>query len=153
MNDIATYSPSEVSISFGGYLAKGWDTITIERDLPSFKKVMGIRGKNTRVRVGNTSATITMVIPQTSVLNTVFEQIVLQDEVTGNGRIVILIKDLLGNSVFQSDSAYIEKPAKTTYDTEISSRDWKIHCMKSGQDIGVSWGAMDLIRNVANSIF
>lgn len=148
MTGVQTYSPEEVVMTFGGYIVRGWDTIAISRDKPSFKTVHGIRGKNTRVRVGNTAAEITVDVPQTSFLNAVFEDIVRLDEEYGTGRIVLLIKDNLGTDIFQSQDAYIERPANLTFDTEISTRSWKINCLSTQGDKGVGWGVVSFIDSL-----
>ena len=150
MIGVQTYSPEEVILTFGGHVVRGWDTITISRDKPSFRKVHGIRGKNTRVRVGNTAAEITLEVPQTSFINAVFEDIVRIDEQYGTGRIVLLIKDNLGTDIFSSQDAYLERPADLTYDTEISTRQWKIECLSSGTDQGVGWGVASFIGGLAD---
>ena len=129
---VMTYSPSDVIITFGGYVLENWDSVSVKRSSPSFKIVKGIRGKNTRVRTQNTSAELTLTLPITSVANAVLGEIVYKDELYGTGRLSITIKDVQGFEVFYSSEAYVEKPADKEYGPEMSSRAWTIHCLSSG---------------------
>lgn len=149
---IQTYSPEEVVMTFGGYIVRGWDTITIKRDKPSFRQINGIRGKNTRVRVGNTGAEISVEVPQTSPLNSVFEEILKIDEQYGTGRLVIMIKDKLGTDILTTPDAYIEGKADLVFDTEISSRQWVIRCLSTDTAQGVGWGARSFAESVLERI-
>lgn len=145
---VQTYSPSKVVLTFGGYVASGWDTISIKRESPSFKVVRGIRGKNSRVRTNNTAASVTISVPQTSMLNAVLHQVVKKDEEFGTGKLEIMIKDTMGTEIFRSGEGFVEAPADTTYDTEITNREWTIHCLSSNYDNGEGWGVMSLINSI-----
>lgn len=145
---VQTYSPSMVVLTFGGYTAQGWDSITIDRDLPSFRQINGIRGKNTRVRVSNTSATITLRVPHTSQLNSIFNEIVRLDEQYGTARINLMIKDLLGTEIFKTEDAYIERPASVSFDSDVGDREWILRCMTSESARGEGWGVMSLINSI-----
>lgn len=125
---VATYSPSDVSLSFGGYSVVGWDNITISRTSPSFTTVKGIRGKHTRVPSGDTSATITLSIIQTSQSNDVLSEVHRLDIENGTGRLSITLKDGSGASVFSSDEAYIINYPETTYSGNLEMRNWTIFC-------------------------
>lgn len=131
MNEIKTYSPKMVAITFGGTLVEGWDTVKITRQSQSFKQVNGIRGKNTRVALKNTAATVEITVPQTSDINTIFSQIVAIDEATGAARIDITIKDTLGTEVFKSSEAYLVAPADRSYESSSTGRSWTLNCLSS----------------------
>lgn len=146
--DVATYSPSDIILTFGGYTIAGWDRITITKTLPSFRQVNGIRGKNTRIRVNNSAATIEIDLVNTSDTNTVFTEIVKQDEMLGGARLVVTVKDLLGSEVFSTEEGYIEAPATRTYEAEAGIRSWKINCLSSGTGIGSGSPLGSLIDNV-----
>lgn len=148
--DVKTYSPSDVLLTFGGYVIEGWDRIVITRTLPSFKQVNGIRGKNTRIRLNNTSATIDIDLVSTSNTNAVFTEIVKQDEMYGGARLVITVKDLLGGEVFSTEEGYLEAPATRTYEAEASVRPWKINCLTSGTGVGAGSPLGSLIDKVTS---
>lgn len=146
--NVQTYSPSMVSLTFGGYIAKGWDRIAISRTLPSFRQVNGIRGKNTRTRVQNTAATITISVPHTSELNHIFSEVVRLDEQFGTAKINIMVKDILGTDIFKSEDAYIEKPSDISFDADVSDREWTINCLSSSTGRGEGWGAVSLFESI-----
>lgn len=148
--DVKTYSPSDVIITFGGASVSGWEKITITRTIPSFKMVEGIRGKNTRIKLNNSAATVDIELTQTSDMNSVFSQIVAQDERTGTGRIEITIRDVMGGEIFSSMQGYLEAPATKTYEGEISSRTWKLVCLSSSSEQGSGWSLGSLVDKVTS---
>lgn len=151
MSEVVTYSPSDVTITFGGYTLQGWDSISIRRQLPSFRQVNGIRGKNSRIRVRNTAAEILIELPQTSEANYVFQKIVELDEQIGTGRIAITVKDALGSEVFSSSDAFIEGPADRQYNDSISGRTWKINCLTSTYSASESqWSLESIFSSIFN---
>ena len=151
--EVATYSPSDVVVTFGGYILEDWESITVERSLPSHKIITGIRGKNSRNAVKNTSATVTVELAQTSLANYIFQKIVELDEATGNGRISITIKDTLGGEVFYSDDTFIEAPASRTYSADISTRTWKMNCLSSAYNTSEESVSLSSIFDLARNLF
>lgn len=139
---IRTYSPSQVSLSFGGMSVEGWESIRVERDFPEFKTVHGIRGKNTRVGSDNTAATIEIELLQTSIVNEVFTAIMQLDRTNGDMRMQVLLRDILGKEVFVSDEVYLSKMAAREYTSEISTRLWTLNCLSSREnDVANELGA------------
>ncbi|MCK9530500.1 MAG: hypothetical protein M0R77_08065 [Gammaproteobacteria bacterium] len=142
--DVREYSPSEVVMTFGGAIVEGWERLSIRRMHPSFRIVEGIRGKNTRVRIGNSAAEIDITLSQTSPTNLIFSQIVTLDEAYGTGRIEITLKDVLTGEVFQSTEAFLERPADKEFEAESSERVWKMYCLSSDMTMGSggNWGSL-----------
>ena len=128
MSGIFTYSPREVQLIVAGYKVSGWETITITRSIDGFIPVRGIRGKNTRVRSTDTSATITVPVMQTELSNEVLNSIHTQDLQLGSGRLEITLKDGIGTSGFSSNEAYIIGYPAVTYSGGIEYREWRIFC-------------------------
>lgn len=131
---VATYSPEDVVITFSGYILEDWDSVSISKASESFRQVRGIRGKNTRIRVNDTSSEVNIEVALTSELNYVFSEILRQDQITGNGRLEITIKNVNGGEVFSTTDAYICKDADQNYQKDISTRSWKIYCMTSKRE-------------------
>ena len=104
---VNTYSPKDVVLTVSGYQFTGWDSISITRSAKGFNTIRGIRGKNTRVRNTDTSATITISLLQSSQGNDVLSSIHEQDLAFGTGRIVLMLKDNSGRSVFASNEAFV----------------------------------------------
>jgi|SRR5690606_30697011 len=145
--EVATYSASEVTITFGGYILQNWDKVNIRRTIPSFRQINGIRGKNSRVRTNNTAAEIQIDLPQTSDANYIFQKIVELDEQSGNARLSITIKDSLGSEVFSSDDSFVTGYADREYGSDISGRRWVISCMSSKYNAPESNLSLDSIFN------
>lgn len=148
--EVLTYSPKDVIVTFGGYVLEDWDSVSIRRNTSSFKLVNGIRGKNSRVRVNDTSALIEIELAQTSRANYIFQKIVEIDEREGTGRISMTIKDISGTELFSTNDAFIEGIADREYSADISSRRWRLTCMSSshsGSDQVFS------LEGIFNSIF
>lgn len=150
--EVREYSPTDVIMTFGGSVVEGWDKITTQRINESFKIVEGIRGKNTRIRINNTAATVEITLSQTSPTNYIFSEIVRMDEEYGTGRIEVMIKDIMTGEVFSSTEAFLERPSAYTFEEDISDRVWTMHCLSSNFSIGSSSPLGSLVENF-RSIF
>lgn len=123
---VNTYSPKDVILTLSGYQFTGWDTISISRSVKGFNTIRGIRGKNTRVRNTDTSATITISLLQSSQGNDVLSDIHQQDLNFGTGRITLMLKDNSGRSVFHSDESFITSFPTATFTGQFEYRNWEI---------------------------
>lgn len=128
---VATYSPSDVVFSVGGFTVTGWEDIEVSRTSKGFKEVRGIRGKNTRSKIHDTSATIKINLLQTSYSNDVFSMIHAEDLATGTGRLKISLKDESGAGHVESEEAYITGYPRVIYSGEFEMREWEIHCLST----------------------
>lgn len=129
---VTTYSPQDVKLVIGGYTIVGWDSITISRLQETFKVIRGIRGKHTRASSGDTSATLTVSLVQTSPSNSFLTEIHRLDEERGTGRLELTLKDNSGTSVFNSNEAYIVSYPEATNTAGIEMRNWNIFCQTTG---------------------
>jgi hypothetical protein len=125
---VNTFSPTDVKFIFGGYTVVGWDGITISRSSQGFTPVRGIRGKHSRTRTRDTSATITITLIQSSPSNDVLSQVHAMDLVEGTGRLAISLVDKSGRSKFSSNEAYILGYPESKYSGSIEYRVWTIYC-------------------------
>lgn len=163
MSGIFTYSPREVQLIIAGYKVSGWESITLTRAVDGFTPVRGIRGKNTRVRNTDTSATLTVPVMQTELSNEVLNSIHSQDLQLGSGRLEITLKDGSGTSVFSSNEGYILGYPAITYSGGIEYREWRIFCQTTSTfEVGsnVESGVGDILssgfnaaRNAIGNIF
>jgi len=123
---VETYSASDVKLSIGGYIITGWDNLTINRRVKAFTPVYGIRGKNTRVKNVDTSATIIITLIQTSQSNDVLSYIHELDIDEGTARITLTLKDNSGRSVFSSNEAYISSYPTKSFSGDFTYNTWEI---------------------------
>lgn len=135
---INTYSPSDVYLFISGHKVKAWEKISIKRDRESYTHVSGIRGKNTRVRNYDKSATLTLTVMQTSDTHDILSEIHRKDTVDNdsdesttadNARLIITLKDKSGTSAFQSEDAYIVGYPEMTFSQDFEERTWTIRCL------------------------
>lgn len=151
---VHTYSPSDVMLTIGGYDIDRWESITIARNAQGFTPIRGIRGKNTRVVNKDTSAVIQIPILQTSQSNEVLSEIHSQDLINGTGRLVLMLKDNSGNSVFTSNEAYILGYPETVFSGTFEYRIWSIYCQTTATYIigGNARPSTSLFDSVVNEI-
>lgn len=123
---VNTYSPKDVSLNIGGYPVAGWQNITISRSVKGWTVIRGIRGKNTRVRNNDTSATMVITLMGSSPTNDVFSKIHELDLQTGTARIALTLKDTSGNSVFSTNEAYITSYPPVAFTGQIEDRTWEL---------------------------
>lgn len=123
---VNTYSPQNVILTISGYQLTGWQSISISRTVKGFTVVRGIRGKNTRVKNVDTSATINISLLQTSQGNDVLSYIHDLDLDEGTARIVLTLKDKSGRSVFSSNEAYLTGYPTATFSGQFEYRNWEI---------------------------
>lgn len=135
--NVNTYSPTEVVLAFGGYPLTGWNTISLRKNQAGFVPVRGIRGKNSRYRNTDTSATISFSCLQTGEANDIMSSIHRQDLAFGNARISLTLKDGSGSFLFHSSEAFITDFPETTFSGQFEYRVWTIHCLSSEADWNV----------------
>lgn len=147
---VETYSASDVKLSIGGYIITGWDNLTINRRVKAFTPVYGIRGKNTRVKNVDTSATIIITLIQTSQSNDVLSYIHELDIDEGTARITLTLKDNSGRSVFSSNEAYISSYPTKSFSGDFTYNTWEIILQSTqsytvGGNVRPSTGLLDNI--------
>ena len=129
---VQTYSPKDVILTVGGYQLTGWQSINVSRSVKGFTVVRGIRGKNTRVKNVDTSATITISLIQSAQGNDVLSYIHELDLDEGTARIALLLKDRSGRSVFSSNEAFITGYPTATFSGQFEYRNWELFCQATG---------------------
>ena len=146
--NVNTYAPHQVTLAFGGYPLTGWNTISLRKNAPGYTAVRGIRGKNTRFRNTDTSATISFSCLQTGEANDIMSDIHREDLRTGAARISLTLKDGSGSSVFHSSEGFIVDFPEVTFSGEFEYRVWTIYCLSSEVDWNVGGNG-----EVQNSLF
>lgn len=146
--EVLTYVPSNISLLISGYRIEGWNRISIARNSPTFKQIRGIRGKNTRVRNKDTSATLTIETIQTGLVNEVLSMVLEADEVQGTARLEISLKDMTGTGFFSTTTGYITAYPEMSYSGDIGSVVWTIACDESLLHIGnAESAAVGIVNN------
>lgn len=134
--EVLTYVPSNVVVLICGWQVEGWNEITITRNSPTMKQIRGIRGKNTRTHILDTSATITLSIPQTEYSNNTLSTMAFLDAKNGTARLELFILDSTSTSEFTTSTAYITGFPEVRYNGELTERVWTIQCEDSLMNVG-----------------
>lgn len=138
---VLTYVPSNVVMLLSGLQIEGWETIKIAENSPTFKQVRGIRGKNTRTRIIDSSATITITTPQTELINEVLDMCLQADKVTGNVRLDITLREITGTSFFNTTTGYVLGRPELSYSKGIAMHTWTLSCDDSQMFVGCAKSA------------
>lgn len=125
---VNTYNPKDVVLTIGGYQVTGWQSISVTRTSKGFTTVRGIRGKNTRVRNVDTSATLVISLLQTSQANDVLSYVHELDLQEGTARLALMLKDNSGRSVFSTNEGYITGYPPMPFSGQFEYRSWEIFC-------------------------
>lgn len=150
--DVNTYSPSEVTLTFGGYPLTGWNTISLRKNQPMYTAVRGIRGKNTRYRNTDLSSTISFSCLQTGEANDIMSEIHRQDYATGTARISLTLKDGSGSTLFHSDEGFITDYPEVVFSGQFEYRVWTIYCLSaSDYNVGGNSQPQDSLFNKATN--
>jgi hypothetical protein len=126
---VRTYDPKNVIITINAIPMSGFSDGTfleVDRDEPTWTKVVGADGLVTRGKTNNFSGTLTLTLKQSSPSNDVLSGLLAIDEATNNGVVPVLIKDLSGNSIYFSARAWINQYANSTFGKDISDRVWAL---------------------------
>lgn len=124
---VRTYDPSSVIITIAGVPMSGFTEATfleIDRNEPTWNMVVGADGLVTRSKTNNFSGTLTLTLKQSSPSNDVLSGLLAIDEATNAGVFPVLVKDLTGNSIYFAAQAWITQYANSTFDKDVSDRQW-----------------------------
>lgn len=126
---VQTYDPRSILMTVGGFPVTGLDDgvfLKVAMNDDAFSLKVGAGGEAARARSNNNSAEITFTLLQTSLCNDLFSGLYNAGRlVPGRTDIVpLLIKDLLGTTLFSAATCWIKKLPDAEFGKEISSREW-----------------------------
>lgn len=124
---VRTYDPKQCLIIIGGVPMSGFADgtfVSVERSSDTFTKVSGADGIVSRAKTNDRSGTLTLTLAQTSPSNDVLSGFQIADELTNNGIVPVLIKDISGRSTYVSGFGWVRKPPTGEFGKEIADREW-----------------------------
>lgn len=126
---VKTYDPSNVSMFYGAIEMQGFAqdaAISVEHDEDDWTLVTGVDGEGTRSKTSNSSATITVSLMQSSVVNDLLSAERELDRLApnGTGGKPLLIKDNSGRSIYAAQTAWIQKAPSAELNREATTREW-----------------------------
>ena len=116
MAKLATYSADKVTVVIGPHIVTGYADgtfINIEEMSDGAVSVAGADGEVARAMSTDPRKTVTLTVLQTSSTNE-------------NATFPVAIKDLRGNSLFASSTAWIKKLSNIELGKEVGAREWII---------------------------
>lgn len=128
---VATFAPTLTTCIISGYAVEGWNKISIARNTPVFRQIRGIRGKNTRVRVRDSSAMITFEVHQSSIVNSVFSLCLEQDEISESVRLEIVLTNDSNDIQFSTTTGYVVGYPEVVIDEGLNVMRWQLACEES----------------------
>lgn len=126
---VKTYNAKEVTMAAGNHIVTGFaddSFITIETNGDGVTKKVGCDGEVARAISPDGTYKVKLTLLQTSDSNSFFQTAYDRDRETGDGMFSLLIKDLKGGMVFNSESAWIVKPASRDYGKDTTNREWEM---------------------------
>ena len=124
-----TYNPKEVTMAVGSHIVTGFaddSFITIEANGDGVAKKVGCDGEVARAISPDGTYKVKVALLQTSSSNAFFQERYALDRDTGEGMFPILIKDLKGGLLFNSEAAWVIKPASRVYGKDTNNREWEL---------------------------
>ncbi|MNX76782.1 hypothetical protein D3C86_1082980 [compost metagenome] len=144
--------PHRVEFKVCDYTIGGIVDISVSFPEKPFKTVRGIKGRSTRVYNADRTCIITVNLLQTTTSNYIFSDLLTNDIARNNVRLNVLLRDLEGGSVLQSEQAFITAYPDFGFSDELQNRTWVIECLdytKVGVE-GNSKSAPDLLGGALN---
>lgn len=138
---VKNYDPKSIVQSLAGIpilgIAKG-TFVTVATNEDAFNLTVGSSGEGCRAKTNNESAVITFTLLQSSVTNDLLSALHNTDLLSPNGDGVgtYLLKDLQGTTIIAAETAWIRKPADTSYADTVENRVWTIETDKINQNVG-----------------
>jgi len=150
---LATFDPENVIFTINDYQLTDFalgEFITLRLDAPKFRKVSGIRGKNTRVHTRDRSGTVSFRMLQTSNQNNILSQITNSDDFNLSNKLMVNIVDVGGGTGIQVGNAYLESVPNISFSSDTTPNDWVINFEYiTRYDVGGNQkGALDFIGNL-----
>ena len=132
MGALKEYDPKQVVVSWDGVtlnegIADG-TFVSVTRTERVFALSVGGDGGTTRVRQNNQSGTVTVTLRAGSATNELLS-VKVQDEETGTSHVgPLLVKDFSGNTLHESEQAFLEGFPDDAMATEEGTREWVLLC-------------------------
>lgn len=124
------YAPQEITVNVGGQRITGFLSgtfVSVERETPSFRKVVGSDGEVARIGSANKTGLVTLTLMSTSDSNDLLSALLRADEETFSGQFTFSLYDTLGTTKIVAPSAWIANYANIEYgDDDIAGREWTI---------------------------
>lgn len=124
-----TYNAKKVVMSFGSHMVSGYaddSFVTIAPAGDGVTMKQGCDGEIVRSVSPNDTYTVKLELLSYSPTSSWLQNQYNKDQANGDGDFSITIKDLTGGMLFNSEAAWVTKPAERGYGKEANNRSWEI---------------------------
>lgn len=128
---VKTYSPKKVAVTVGTINISGYADgtfVKLERATDAFSKKVGADGEVCRVQSADQSGMVTITLMATSESNAYLTSLVTGDEISQNGVVPITVKELIGNSIYIANNAWVKKNPDAEFGDDLSNVEWVFEC-------------------------
>ena len=129
---VKTYNPKKVAVVVGGPtgavmsgFAEG-EFVTVTMDEDKWELKVGTDGEGTRSKQNNNSATVKIMLMQSSDSNLVLQGFLNSDKLSDAGIFPLMIKDSSGRSLYMAEQAWIQKQPEAKFSKGVETREWTI---------------------------
>lgn len=126
---VSTYMASKVIMSLGSHQVSGFAAdsfVSIDKNGDGTVSEQGVDGEITRSIDPNTTYKVKLSLQQMSDTHRFLQDTYYRDQETGEAIFPILIKDITGKTVFQSDKAWVTKLTSYAYGKAAGNREWEL---------------------------
>jgi hypothetical protein len=134
-----SYDPAQVIVNVGGRDVVGFADgtfVKIERNVDAFSLVVGADGESTRVKSQNKSGRFTFTLQQSSPSNDYLSSVATQDELTSQGVVPSLVKEVGGATIAQASKSWIVKKSAVEFGKEAGNREWIVETGDLALEVG-----------------
>lgn len=127
MEQTYEYNPKDVTFVFAGVVAQMVTEdggITFSRNSDMYTLNTAVDGIPTRVKSNNFSGRFTVTLQQSSPTNADFNALATADEVNGQGKGPIFLRDASGTSLVTCTTAWIVKRPDLSFNNSLQDRQW-----------------------------
>lgn len=145
------YSPEDVEVLIGTLSAYGFpdsEFVSIVKDTPLYTTTTTTDGKHHRLKHNDDKHTLRLTLSGMSDFNSVLTKIAIADDYTDKVLFPIIIKDGLGNSIFVSNTAWIEEAPETVYSDTDEPKVWVFKCTGCSYTIGGGMSRASVGKNI-----
>lgn len=126
-----TYNPKKITVVLGNHVVTGYaedSFVNVEQASDGVTMKVGCDGEVVRSISPDRSFNITVALLMYSPTNKFLMDKYYKDIEDGTGTFSIMVKDILGNTVFSSDAGWVSKLPAQGYGKESANREWTIQC-------------------------
>lgn len=135
------YDPAQVTFVFAGVVAQQVTEdggIMFTRNADAYSLAVGVDGIPTRIKSNNFSGRFTVTLQQSSPTNADFNALATADEVNGNGKGPVFLRDASGTSIVTAATAWIVKKPDLSFNNSLQDRQWVIETGIATMEVGAS---------------